>query len=327
MSHFINREADVIKYPDCAYVRFYEQQVTTGFWQQANNMSTHYGYVVNSEAKAWVVLSPGRAEPIIKYAELIYELYQNGYSVFAIDHKGQGKSSRVLANSHVGYIDDFDEYVEDFKHLIDKVLDALLDEHSQNTLPKYLLCHSMGGTIGSLFVQKYPLVFNKMVLSTPMYGVKAPMPEYLLAAFLSVLIMLRRLFRLPITYLWGQSDYRAIAFYKNRLTHSEIRYRAFRAVMAQYPENQMGGISFEWLSKALKAVSRVRKNAKSVLLPCLIIIAEDEQIVDNRLLRKTAKLMPNTSLIDVPNARHEVFFEQDAARSFALSKIYEFLEA
>lgn len=326
MSYFINSEADVSQYPKCAYAEFYIQYAQAGYWQQASNLITHYCFVPKENAKACVVLLPGRAEPIIKYAEVIYELHQNGYSVLAIDHKGQGKSSRVLPNSHIGYIDDFDEYVEDIKHVLDKVLEPLLLKHEQQDLSKYLICHSMGGTVGALLVQKYPLIFDKLVLSTPMFGVKAPIPEFMLAVFLTLLVATRRLLQLPITYLWGQGDYRAIAFYKNRLTHSEIRYRAFRAVMVEHPENQMGGISFEWLRKALKAIVKVRKNAKSMLLPTLMLIAEDENIVDNRHLRKTASNIPNIKIADVPNAQHEVLFEQDAARTFALNQIYTFLD-
>jgi lysophospholipase len=326
MSYFINSETDVSQYPNCAYAKFYAQYAQTGYWKQPNNSSTHYCFVPRENAKACVVLLPGRAEPIIKYAEVIYELHQNGYTVLAIDHKGQGKSSRVLPDSHIGYIDDFDEYVEDIKHVLDKVLTPLLEDHIQGGLSKYLLSHSMGGTIASLLVQKYPLIFNKLVLSTPMFGVKAPIPEFMLSMFLSLFVATRRLLRLPITYLWGQGDYRAIAFYKNRLTHSEIRYRAFRAVMDQYPENQMGGISFEWLRKALKAIVKVRKNANLMLLPTLMLIAEDENIVDNRYLYKTANIIPDITIAEVPCAQHEVLFEKDAAREFVMTQIHRFFD-
>lgn len=326
MSYFINSETNVRQYPDCEYARFYQSKAQLGFWQQASTLSTHYCFIPCERAKGCVVLLPGRAEPIIKYAEVMYELHQNGYTVFAIDHKGQGKSSRVLPNSHIGYIDDFDEYVEDIYHVIDKVLNPLLKEHQQQSLAKYLLCHSMGGTIGCLLVQKYPRLFNKLVLSTPMLGVKSPLPEFMLNLLLKFMVGLRRLLKLPITYFWGQSDYRAIAFYKNRLTHSEIRYRAFRAVMAAYPENQMGGISFEWLQKALKAMQKVRANAQSMLIPTMLLIADDDQIVDNRYLRAVAAKLPNALTVSIPNARHEVLFEQDAARGQALKQIYGFFD-
>ncbi|VEI62292.1 lysophospholipase L2 [Serratia fonticola] len=49
-----------------------------------------------------VVISPGRIESYIKYPEVAYDLFHSGYDVMIIDHRGQGLSGRMLADTHRG---------------------------------------------------------------------------------------------------------------------------------------------------------------------------------------------------------------------------------
>ena len=44
-----------------------------------------------------VVICPGRIESYVKYAELAYDLFHLGFDVLIIDHRGQGRSGRLLA--------------------------------------------------------------------------------------------------------------------------------------------------------------------------------------------------------------------------------------
>ena len=39
-----------------------------------------------------ILISSGRTEAAIKYKEVIFDLYNNGYSVYIHDHRGQGHS-------------------------------------------------------------------------------------------------------------------------------------------------------------------------------------------------------------------------------------------
>lgn len=51
-----------------------------------------------------VVICPGRIESYVKYAELAYDLFHLGFDVLIIDHRGQGRSGRLLADPHLGQI-------------------------------------------------------------------------------------------------------------------------------------------------------------------------------------------------------------------------------
>jgi lysophospholipase len=325
MAYFISHESNVSDYPNNDFMAFFEAKVSTGVWKQASGVESFYAFIANEQATQCVVISQGRSESVLKYAEFIYELYKNGFCVFIMDHQGQGLSSRLLSNPHIGFVNTFDDYVEDLHCLLDKVLSPLLLEQTQKYLPKVLFCHSMGGAIGTLYVQKYPTTFTKLILSAPMLGVAAPIPEWLTKSIATVVIKLRTFLRLPAIYLWGQGDYQASPFKGNQLTNSDIRYRVFREMMDNYPQNQLGGISFEWLLQAIIAMRIARAGAKAMILPTLVLQAEQDQIVDNTIIEKFANDLPNAKLVLVANAQHELLFEQNEARSLTLTTILDFL--
>ena len=118
-----------------------------------------------------IVLVIGRAESYVKYHELIYDLYRNGYSVFAYDHRGQGLSDRILKgpnDERKGYVDQFDDYVEDLNTLIEDIVAP--------TAPRkiFLLAHSMGGAVASLWAEQHPKGADALVLSSPMHQPALP---------------------------------------------------------------------------------------------------------------------------------------------------------
>lgn len=328
MTYFVNTEKDAAKYPNSEYMAFFDTHVVKNVWEYGDGLQSFYGFAAPPNPKACVVVSPGRAESVIKYAEIIYELYQNGYVVFIIDHQGQGKSSRLLANRQVGYVETFDHYIEQMNDLISRVLVPKLKQLAlPKALPMYLLCHSMGGAIGCAFVQKYPTVFTKLVLSAPMLGIKSPLPEFLVQILLTVLQFTRKCLGKKPNYFLGQGDYQANKFENNNLTNSKIRYNAFVQLMADYPENRLGGISYEWLQQAIICMQTIRQNMPSVSIPSLILMAEQDQIVDNNRIKDASVAQQNAKLIVVENAQHEILFEQDEARKFAWQNIFAFLES
>ncbi len=327
MTHYISKQSDVDLYPNNEHYQFFDDQVEKGVWKQAKGIDLFYAFAFNPQAKACVVISVGRAEAVTKYAEFIYELYQNNYTVFIFDHQGQGGSSRALQNRQIGYVANFTDYVDDLDDLLQKVLAPLLNQHQQQNLPKYLIGHSMGGAIGTLYVQRYPKVFHKLVLSSPMFGIATPLPEWIIQIIVAWAVKLRKFFGVSAGYVWGQGDYQAYPFAGNRLTNSEIRYRVFREVMANYPDDQLGGISFDWLLQAIIAMQELRAQAKNILLPCLILQAQREQVVDNKLMHQVAQIIPDCEFVKVANAQHEILFEEDPARTFAMTKILDFLKA
>ena len=143
---------------------FWQNQVQKGSLQSSDGLTLAYSYVIPAQAKATILLIQGRTESMMKYHELMWELSQQGYAVFTMDHRGQGLSDRMLENREKGHVEKFQQYVDDQQVFINTVV---LSKQTSGQL--LLLTHSMGGAVGSLLLAQQPTLFKAAVLSSPMH--------------------------------------------------------------------------------------------------------------------------------------------------------------
>ena len=106
-----------------------------------------------------IIVVNGRAESYWKYQELFYDLSQQGYDIYALDHRGQGVSERLVLDSELGHIDHFDHYVDDLNTFIENIVLPHKYQHH------FMLAHSMGGAIATLYLSEHPEVIDRAVLS------------------------------------------------------------------------------------------------------------------------------------------------------------------
>lgn len=187
-------EVDLVSVYATAIQPFWQNSVQQGMFAGVGNVDIAYAYVLHPQALGAVVISSGRIESLIKYKELVYDFYQNGYSVFIHDHRGQGLSGRMLDNPQIGYVASFSDYVADFKQFVDEVV--IKKTHHKPEL----LCHSMGGAIGALMVLRFPEMFEKVAFSAPMFGIRPPLPNW----FAKLLLTLHATFNKKNAYFFGQ---------------------------------------------------------------------------------------------------------------------------
>lgn len=123
---------------------FLETHIEKGFIEGENNQSIYYESYKVENPKANIVLCHGLTESIEKYKELIYYFLKDGFSVYAIEHRGHGKSG-CLANLNIVdetqvNVEKFDYYVNDLKSFIDNIVMP-----SKGNKKLFLFAHSMGG--------------------------------------------------------------------------------------------------------------------------------------------------------------------------------------
>jgi lysophospholipase len=302
---------------------WFDSKVDTGNLIMHDGASIYYRYARNPDAKSVIVVSSGRVECTVKYAELVFDLFQNGHSVFIHDHRGQGFSSRTTEDPQHGYIDDFSQYVSDFELMIDYDLVPLLNK-SHTNLPLHLLCHSMGSTIGALLVLSRPEIFKKAVFCSPMFGITPPLPLWLAIIIVRCGVTFNKLRKKQSSYFLGQENYRPTEFYKNRLMSSDVRYQIFQQAYSEQPKLQLGGVTHEWLRASLLAMQSVRERAKDIHLPCQILYSGADTVVSNKDIEKVIADLPNCDSKCIPEAMHELFFEKDKFRIPALTQVLTF---
>ncbi|MDP3295718.1 MAG: lysophospholipase [Nevskia sp.] len=109
-----------------------------------------------AKPKATVVIAHGLGEHSGRYAEVAQVLADIGCAVYAIDHRGHGKSDGARA-----FVDKFANAVTDMDQLVD------LARRAQPTKPLFLLGHSMGGALSLSYALKHGTKLNGLILSGP----------------------------------------------------------------------------------------------------------------------------------------------------------------
>jgi lysophospholipase len=297
---------------------FWQQHVQSGEFSGVDDVMIRYAYVVHPQAIGSVAVSSGRIETLIKYKEVVFDLYNNGYSVFIHDHRGQGLSGRMTANPQQGYVEDFVDFVADFKVFYDQIITP----NSQHK--PLMLCHSMGGTIGTLYALTYPDDFAKIALSAPMFGVRPALPDWLGKFLISSNLLVSRCLGSHPRFFMGQGDYQAESFADNILTHSQPRYQIFIDEYEAQPEVKLGGITTQWLKAAVTAMDSVKQQAGQFALPMLLIQAGADKIVDNQSQDQVAALVPHCQKLVIAGASHELLMEVDEYRQRCFAAILEF---
>ena len=112
-----------------------------------------------SAVRKLMILVNGRAENMLKWTELAYDFYQQGYDVLLFDHRGQGYSQRIIPQK--GHLDEFRFYTDDMAKIIEKTT-ALYAYQAQ-----YILAHSLGALISTYYLANYDHHIKKAVLSSP----------------------------------------------------------------------------------------------------------------------------------------------------------------
>lgn len=300
---------------------FWHNQVITGEFSGVAEVPIGYAYVQHPQAIGSIVISSGRIEGYLKYKEVLFDLYQNRYSVFILDHRGQGLSGRMSDNPHQGYVQDYQQYVDDLKTFYSQIVVP----NSQHQ--PLLLGHSMGGAIGTLYLATYPDDFAKAAFTSPMYGIKTPLPLWLAKALINTGQTLNHWFASRPWYFIGQGDYLAVPFALNMLTNSKSRYQFFRQEYEQEPKLQLGGVTFDWLDASITAMNRIAEQANQIESQILVLQAGNDMVVENQAQDHVCARLPHCQLQVIAKAKHELLMEADDYRQPAMRTILDFFQS
>jgi len=128
-----------------------------------------------SDPQALIVIVHGAGEHSGRYGSVAETLVQDGYAVYALDHRGHGRSDGPRA-----LIDRLDRAVAD----LDRLVSEALAEHP--ALPVFVLGHSVGGTIAVRYALGHQDRLTGMILSGPLLAIEAGAPLRFAGRALSV---------------------------------------------------------------------------------------------------------------------------------------------
>ena len=285
---------DVFKWPQAANTSYTATpdgiRVRTCFWVANDPVGT-------------VFVFPGRADYAEKYGGLANVCVGKNLNVIAIDWRGQGLSDRLLSDKNIGHIEDFKNYQNDVKVIINEAEIANLIK------PWIIFAHSMGGLIGLRTLQETP-VFEKIVFTSPMWGIQMPP---ILKSGAPIIMSLISLIGKMDTYAPTTSPETRILneeYEFNKLTSEIQNFKLLRQQLVQYPDLQIGGPSSAWVSTALDEIKFQIGNVPPST-PALCFLGDEEEIIDNLAVREFCNKWDTCDLISMPKAKHDLLMEKE----------------
>lgn len=277
------------------------------------------------------IFVPGRTESYLKYAETFYDLAAQGHEIFAMDHRGQGHSERLLADPQIGYVADFGDYLDDLQTFFANVV---MERRSLRR--SFVVAHSMGAAlvlgllVGLGQGQRHPGAasflesVSGVALSAPMLAIQLGFGPWLTELVVATRCLLGKAKEYSTKP--GPMD---AARYGNDLTHSLPRLTWYRAILADRPELQLGMPSNQWMLEALRYTAELRRELLShaVACPLLVLTPGRDSVVDieaQTLIRQSyqGRLLERLAL---PQAAHDPFLETDDVRDVVLQSLTQFV--
>lgn len=145
-------------------MRHHKESISTFTGQ--NGLDIFYRHLPAKNEQARLVIAHGLGEHSGRYINIFNRLVPSGYSIWALDFRGHGRSPGKR-----GHVDTFDQHVLDLKTLV-----GIARENSPAGGKLFLLGHSMGGLIALNYAERFPKTIDGVVASSPGLGLKVTIP-------------------------------------------------------------------------------------------------------------------------------------------------------
>jgi alpha-beta hydrolase superfamily lysophospholipase len=255
-----------------------------------DGVSLHLKHWECDQSTRGVLIIHGLGEHGGRYEPLARVLNKNGYSVFAPDLRGHGKSPGIR-----GHIASWALYIEDIHTCVREIKKGAPPNSSLS-----LFGHSMGGLIAITAAETLAKEINNLIISSPcLRPAKPPGPAIRLIAKMGALIK-------PETTVDNGLDPRD-------LTHVKDEVVAYQTDPLVHPK-----ISFGLYAEMSKAMNRA-KRIKALSMPTFLILGGKDPICDARVSRQWFDCLtsPTKTLKEYPKAYHEVLNEWERDRTFS----------
>ncbi len=244
-------------------------------------------WLPEAESKAVLLIVHGLAEHSGRYMNLVNRFVPLGYAVYGIDHPGHGKSEGTRV-----YVEQF----EDFTNTLSLYLKMIGESEPGKKV--FLIGHSMGGLIGSLFLIDHQDDLAGAVLSAPSVKVSDNISQLTILVGKILSALLPKLGTLRLEAEGISRDPAVVQAY----VHDPLVYT--------------GKITSRLAAELLKAMVRITNEANRITLPVLILQGGADRLVDPdgaRMLYDTVGSTDRTIKI-YDGFYHEIFNEPEHDR-------------
>ena len=279
--------------------------------QAAKDATIRYAYQEADErrAKGTVIFVPGRTEFIEKFVEDMHVWNAFGFSVGAIDLRGQGLSTRPGPSREKHHVESFDDHIDDL-HL---VVEAIGKAGSPK--PFYLMAHSAGGHVTLRYLHQHIGQITRAFMTAPMIGIaNGGLPAFLVRSLPGFMDKVG----LGAAYVPGHKAFKYGQWgWRKQLTHDMDRFEDEDYFINEKESRlAVGGATYRWVKEALDSCEKLTAGgvAESIRTPYLILQAGMEGIVDNAAQDAFVARSSAGRLAKIDGAKHEIMKETDDKR-------------
>ena len=296
---------------------YLEKRREDRYFSSADGKKLHCEVYEKLLSRGSILVLHGFTESAEKFREMSYYFRKAGYSVYALDLRGHGKSHHDSENPLRVDVESFDLYAEDINTLMETIIAP-----ASKGKEIYIYSHSLGSTAALLYMMKYPYAVTKAVLSSPMICGNMGMPVAV-AGTVAKLLCKAGGKTIPAP---GRCVFDENQSADNSDATSKARFEYYHNKRKAESLYQTSGPSFGWVKASLVARDKIMSESNIALLRAKMLIFKPE--ADRQLLGeytdRFAK-MAKIKIKDVKNSRHEIFMSGDETLKWYVEEILEFL--
>jgi len=333
-----------------------DQPIYKALWFSSVALPVDIAYVKveGTGTRGAVFVSPGNTEPLEKYAETIFNLVEQGYApVYGIDHRGQGRSSRLIKdgtrsgdhyytreNTYKSHVEDRGDFVADFRQFVNANIAGL-----PAGKPRYILCHSMGCAVTFLYLideqaRGMAPKFNAVAANAPLVQPTTDPFTFAQAEWIAYLQVLAGFGTSYPPTLGGTLDeHWDEAKFATASTASYTRWKAMQGLCLEerdtlYPAGHTGlcigsatANMAEQITKMYGDFTAFQAQAGNLQVPILMQQAGlDRTVVNPPMTDFCDQAFDHCTLTEYAGSQHNIWWETDAIRTPALNEVYAFYD-
>ncbi len=285
------------------------------FFLSSDGKKIHYEAYEKLLSRGNVIILHGFTESAEKFREMTFYFRKAGYSVYALDLRGHGKSHHDSDNPLRVDTDTFDTYADDLNTFIEKIV-----KPSAKDKDTHIYSHSLGSTVAILYMMKHPYTIKKAVLSSPMICGNMGMPVAL-AGSVAKLLCKAGGKTIPAP---GRCVFDENQTAENSDATSKARFEYYHEKRKAEPLYQTSGPSFSWVRASVEARDKIMADIGKLNAEMLIFKPEADRQLLGEWTDRFAE-MADVKVKNVKNSRHEIFMSGDETLKWYVEEILEFL--
>ena len=249
--------------------------------------------------KARIVIAHGLGEHSGRYDNVVERLLPEGISIWALDHRGHGRSDGTR-----GHVFSFYQYVVELSKLIGISSDGIAEG-----VKIFLLGHSLGGLIALRLAAEFPEIIDGLIVSSPALGVTVDIPAVKAVAgkIMSTLW--------PTLSLSNELDV-------SKISHDEDVVRAY--IDDPLVHNR---VTARWFTEFLSAMKAACDSAPEIKIPVLMQLAGDDHLTNADTSAKFFEALgsEDKTLHIYKDLYHEIYNEKTEQRKQVLNDLNDWL--